>query len=47
MRVAITGINGFNDILPGEVEKWQHVEQIARRVFESYGFSEIRVPVLE
>lgn len=46
-NVAITGIKGFNDILPGEVRKWQHVEQTARRVFELYGFSEIRVPILE
>lgn len=45
--MAITGIKGFNDILPGEVRKWQHVEQTARKVFELYGFSEIRVPVLE
>jgi histidyl-tRNA synthetase len=45
--VALTGIKGFNDILPGEVRKWQHVEDTARRVFETYGFSEIRVPVLE
>jgi histidyl-tRNA synthetase len=45
--VALTGIKGFNDILPGEVRKWQHVEATARRVFEIYGFAEIRVPVLE
>lgn len=45
--MALTGIKGFNDILPGEVRKWQHVEKTARRVFETYGFSEIRVPVLE
>ena len=45
--MALTGIKGFNDILPGEVRKWQHVEATARRVFETYGFSEIRVPVLE
>jgi histidyl-tRNA synthetase len=45
--VALTGIKGFNDILPGEVRKWQHVEKTARRVFETYGFSEVRVPVLE
>ena len=46
-RVAITGIKGFNDILPNEVEKWHHIESAARRVFELYGFSEIRIPVLE
>lgn len=45
--MAITGIKGFNDILPGEVEKWQHIEATARRVFELYGFSEIRIPILE
>jgi histidyl-tRNA synthetase len=46
-RMAITGIKGFNDILPGEVEKWQYVEATARRVFELYGFSEIRIPIME
>jgi len=45
--VAITAIKGFNDILPGEVEKWQHIETTARTVFGCYGFSEIRVPVME
>ncbi|RNC68631.1 MAG: histidine--tRNA ligase [Desulfuromonadales bacterium] len=43
----ITGIKGFNDILPGEVESWQHIEATARRVFELYGFAEIRIPILE
>src|SRR6266540_166399 len=46
-HVAITGVKGFNDILPGEVEKWQHIEATARRVFELYGFAEIRIPILE
>jgi len=45
--MSITGIKGFNDILPANVGKWQHIENAARRVFEVYGFSEIRVPVLE
>ena len=45
--MAISGVKGFNDILPGEVEKWQHIEMVARRVFELYGFAEIRVPILE
>ncbi len=45
--MAISGVKGFNDILPGEVEKWQHIEAVARRVFDLYGFSEIRVPILE
>jgi len=45
--LAITAIKGFNDILPGEVEKWQHIEATARRVFGLYGFDEIRVPIME
>ncbi|BDV43314.1 histidine--tRNA ligase [Geotalea uraniireducens] len=43
----ITGIKGFNDILPVEVGVWQHIETTARRVFSRYGFSEIRIPILE
>jgi histidyl-tRNA synthetase len=45
--LAISAIKGFNDILPGEVEKWQHIEAVAREVFRCYGFSEIRVPIME
>jgi histidyl-tRNA synthetase len=45
--VAINGVKGFNDILPGDVEKWQHIEATARRIFELYGLSEIRIPILE
>ncbi|HWI41089.1 MAG TPA: histidine--tRNA ligase [Verrucomicrobiae bacterium] len=45
--MAITGIKGFNDILPAETAKWQHIEATARRVFGLYGLSEIRVPIME
>jgi len=45
MRIA--AIKGFADILPGEVETWQFVEEKARGVFASYHFSEIRIPILE
>jgi len=40
-------IRGFKDILPGEVELWQHVEKTARTLFEDFGFNEIRPPVME
>ncbi|NWF92111.1 MAG: histidine--tRNA ligase [Syntrophaceae bacterium] len=43
----IKAIRGFNDILPGEIGKWQFVENTAREVFEGFGFSEIRIPILE
>ncbi len=40
-------IRGFKDILPGETELWQHIEKIAKEIFETFGFQEIRLPVLE
>jgi len=43
----ITSIRGFRDILPGESEKWQFVEEKAREIFGAYGVREIRIPILE
>ncbi len=40
-------IRGFKDILPAEIHLWQHIEETARKIFESYGFSEIRIPIVE
>jgi len=40
-------IRGFKDILPGEVELWQKIEQEARALFENFGFREIRIPIME
>ena len=40
-------IRGFKDILPGEVELWQHIEETARSLFEDFGFKEIRIPIME
>jgi histidyl-tRNA synthetase len=37
----------MNDILPGDVETWQFLEQTAREIFGVYGFSEIRTPAVE
>jgi histidyl-tRNA synthetase len=45
--VEIKAIRGFNDILPDEIGKWQFVEKTAREVFEGFGFSEIRIPIME
>ena len=43
----LTRIKGFADVLPGDVETWQRIEKAAERVFASYNFKEIRIPVLE
>ncbi|MBW2180419.1 MAG: histidine--tRNA ligase [Deltaproteobacteria bacterium] len=40
-------IRGFKDILPNEVEIWQHIEKTVKMIFEDFGFSEIRLPILE
>ena len=40
-------VRGFKDILPDETVVWQRIEAAARKQLESYGFSEIRTPVLE
>ncbi len=40
-------IKGVKDILPGETEKWYFIEKHARDIFETFGFSEIRIPIIE
>ena len=43
----ISSVKGTHDILPGEVEKWQYVERVARELCGRYGYVEIRTPVIE
>ncbi len=40
-------IRGFKDILPGEIELWQHIERTAIDTFATFGYNEIRVPIME
>lgn len=47
MKEKVSAIKGTKDILPKEVRKWQRVEATARRVFELYGYREIRTPIFE
>ena len=44
---ALQAIRGMNDCLPGETNIWQMVESVLRRVVNSYGFAEIRMPIVE
>src|ERR1700686_1219853 len=37
----------MNDVLPAEIGVWQHLERVARAVFEAYGYEELRVPIVE
>ena len=43
----LTAIRGMNDILPDETPYWQFLEQTVGRVLASYGYGEIRLPVVE
>ncbi|MFA5321462.1 MAG: histidine--tRNA ligase [Smithella sp.] len=43
----ITAIRGFKDILPVDALLFVKVEAMARNVFNSFGFREIRVPIME
>jgi histidyl-tRNA synthetase len=43
----IQPVRGMNDVLPAEIGVWQHLERIARAVFEAYGYEEMRVPIVE
>lgn len=45
--MKLQALNGFKDVLPGDVELWQYVETTARSVFSRFDFSEIRLPILE
>ncbi|MCI0469508.1 MAG: histidine--tRNA ligase [Nitrospirae bacterium] len=38
---------GIQDILPGEIHIWQAIESAAFKTFGSYGFQEIRLPIIE
>jgi len=37
----------MNDVLPADICAWQHLEACAREVASSYGYEEIRVPLIE
>ncbi len=47
MAEQIQPIRGMNDVLPGEIVAWQHLENCTRELLASYGYEEIRVPVVE
>jgi histidyl-tRNA synthetase len=40
-------VKGMNDILPAAAAAWQYLERVVREVVESYGYAEIRLPLLE
>lgn len=47
MSNLLKAIRGMNDITPAQVRSWQHIETVLRQIVESYGYQEIRFPLLE
>jgi histidyl-tRNA synthetase len=47
MGSIIKALRGMKDILPNEVGLWQFIESEARNILRVFGFSEIRVPMME
>jgi histidyl-tRNA synthetase len=43
----IQAIRGMNDYLPADTAIWQRIEGTLKQVLASYGFSEIRLPIVE
>lgn len=43
----IQAIRGMHDVLPDQTPFWQYIESAAREVLDSYGYQEIRMPIVE
>ncbi|MBI0154691.1 MULTISPECIES: histidine--tRNA ligase [Gilliamella] len=43
----IQSIRGMNDLLPNDSATWQQIEKIVKGVLNSYGYNEIRTPIVE
>ena len=47
MAEIIRSIRGMNDILPDVTPYWQAIETVLKKVLMSYGYQEIRFPIVE
>lgn len=47
MSRPIQSVKGMNDILPDQSALWLYLEDIVRQIVETYGYRQIRLPVLE
>lgn len=45
--MSVPPVRGMNDVLPAEIGTWQLIERAARDLLVSYGYEEMRVPVVE
>ncbi|MGN1280499.1 MAG: histidine--tRNA ligase [Succinivibrio sp.] len=47
MALMVQAIRGMNDLLPEDTSVWQKVEKVFRSTMSSYGYSEVRMPIVE
>ncbi len=47
MSSKIPAVKGMNDLLPDSLRDWRDVEHVLISLSESYGFNEIRFPIVE
>jgi histidyl-tRNA synthetase len=47
MNEPIRAVRGMNDILPDEAERWEALEETLREWLRSYGYRNVRTPILE
>ena len=47
MGQVVKSIKGVHDVLPSDVHLWHFLESVVRDVMASYGYLEIRTPILE
>lgn len=47
MAKNIQAIRGMNDYLPADTAIWQRIESVLKQTLASYGYSEIRLPLVE
>jgi histidyl-tRNA synthetase len=47
MAKNLQSVRGMRDILPEQSSSWQFIENIARDLFNGYGYKELRTPIIE
>lgn len=47
MSKSLQAIRGMNDILPAQTPVWRYLETTFAQLLDSYGYNEIRLPILE
>ncbi|MCX2957671.1 MAG: histidine--tRNA ligase, partial [Serratia symbiotica] len=47
MAKNIQAIRGMNDYPPKDTALWQRIEGTLKKVLDGYGYSEIRLPIVE